>query len=113
MSDQLCKGNRGKFGCQELVVDGGVDDSGFCEKCFWPGIVEATQKYEDLVAQGYSRVQAAEHSGLNEGETHHRLGTTPITTVEQDEEAAADVQSHDVNDVLGEDEEDNDVDDPT
>lgn len=110
MSDVLCKGNRGKFGCQEIVTDGGEEDTGFCEKCYWPGIVDATQKYEELLTQGYSRVQAAEHSGLNEGERQHHLGTTPIDNVQQDNlDEDGEVAAHDVNDVLAEDDEDNDA----
>lgn len=107
MSDQLCKGNRGKFGCQEVVTDGGEEDSGFCEKCFWPGIVEATQKYEELVTGGMSRVQAAEHSGLNEGEHQKRYGTVPIENTEQDRDLDPEMHIGEENeDVLGEDEED-------
>lgn len=90
MSDQLCKGNRGRFGCQQVVTDGGEKDSGYCEKCFWPGIEEANQKYEELLQQGHSRVEAAELSGLNDGERHHRYGTTMIDTPQQDSAFTAD-----------------------
>jgi hypothetical protein len=110
MSEGLCKGNRGKFGCQEVVTDGGEEDSGFCEKCFWPGIVEATDKYAELISQGMSRTQAEEHSGLLEGERHHRFGTVPIENVQQDNaENDFEEESHDVagNHILDQDDEDN------
>jgi hypothetical protein len=96
MSEHLCKNNRGRFGCQSVVTDNGAEESGYCESCYWPGIAEANQKYEELVQEGYSRVEAAELSGLNEGERH--LGTVPITNVEQDEDDPEEEIEEDVTD---------------
>jgi hypothetical protein len=84
MSESFCKNNRGHQGCQEVVVDGGEEDSGYCEKCFWPGIAEANAKYAQLLTEGHSRVDAAELSGLNDGERHHKYGTTMIDSPQQD-----------------------------
>jgi hypothetical protein len=108
MTDEVCKNNRGKHGCQNVVVDGGVDDSGYCETCFYPGIVEKQAHYEELLQNGHSRVEAAEISGIDDrnpmqsygGEVEPdatvatsgteyevpvlRYGTVPITNVEQD-----------------------------
>jgi hypothetical protein len=110
MSEQLCRNNRGKHGCQETVTDDGEAESGYCETCYWPGIVEANEKYEELLRQGHTRVQAAEMSGLNEGQRQHHLGTTPITTVEQDEDDETEDREADITDrILTRIEEDNEA----
>ncbi len=100
MSEGLCKNNRGSNGCQETVVDGGEEDSGYCEKCYWPGIAEANKQYEELLVQGHSRIQAAELSGLNDGERHHKYGTTMIDTPEQDGNNPEEAAEAEINDRL-------------
>lgn len=108
MADELCKNNRGRHGCQNIVVDGGVDDSGYCENCYTPEIAEKNQRYEEYLQGGYNHSQAALLAGLDDvehvqvlgGEVEpdnavaqtgtefevpaHRYGTTPITTPQQD-----------------------------
>jgi hypothetical protein len=91
--DTTCKANRGKHGCQEIVMDGGVENSGFCGDCFYPTIGEDHEKFHQLMKEGYSRTQAALMSGLSDpeefAENHaHRMGTAPITSVTQDEDGA-------------------------
>jgi hypothetical protein len=76
MAEALCRNHRGRLkGCQNVVIDGGVEDSGFCEDCFYPGIVEQNQQYQDLLDHGLSRSQAADFSGLNERDPHQVVGT--------------------------------------
>jgi hypothetical protein len=90
MADAPCKRNRGRHGCQEIVTEGGVDDSGFCENCWYPTVVQDHAKYHELIAEGYSRTQAALLSGLadpeefEENKGPHKLGTAPITAVTQE-----------------------------
>jgi hypothetical protein len=89
--DTPCKANRGKHGCQEIVTDGGVEDSGFCGNCWYPTIAEDHEKFHQLIKDGYSRTQAALMSGLADPEEFaenkpHRMGTAPIASVTQDED---------------------------
>lgn len=84
MSEHICKNNRGKHGCQNIVTDDGEDESGYCEVCYYPGVVEANEQYEAFLAQGYSRTQAADLAGLNDRIPVIKYGTVPITNVNQD-----------------------------
>lgn len=36
----------------------------FCEDCYYPSIDDDWQKYEDLIAEGYTRYQAKIMAGL-------------------------------------------------
>jgi hypothetical protein len=105
MAEELCRNNRGKHGCQNLVTDGGEDNSGYCDTCFYPGIVEANEKYEALLEQGYTRSRAAELAGLNDREPEQKYGTVPITHIdpnpdEEDDEIVAGEDEAEVTDQI-------------
>jgi hypothetical protein len=127
MADEVCKNNRGRFGCHNVVTDGGVNDSGYCENCYTPETAEKNAEYERYLVEGHSHTEAALLSGLEEvqhvqvlggeiapdnviAETGtefevpaRRYGSTPITTPEQD---AAELRDHsDDDDDEGDDEE--------
>lgn len=40
-----------------------IDNSKWCDDCFYPGIDETYQEYRDLIAEGHRRIQAAVMSG--------------------------------------------------
>lgn len=61
---QLCRGRLTHRRCGESAVDGGVDGTGFCSKCYYPGCFEDYQHYRDMRDEGYSHHQAALQAGF-------------------------------------------------
>jgi hypothetical protein len=100
--DTPCKANRGKHGCQEIVTDGGVENSGFCGDCWYPTIETDLNTFHELMAAGYSRSQAGIFSGLVKPDTRE---VTAEDEDEVDEEAIQDDITSSVIDRMIEDDE--------
>ena len=62
---QRCTAFKGGVTCYAEIKDKGVEHSGFCESCFYPGIVADYALYKTCRAEGYSRKEALELSGID------------------------------------------------
>jgi len=61
---EVCHGRLFSRRCAEHAKDKGVNGSGFCEKCYYPGIEEIYQRYRDLKEEGYTTYQAQLMAGM-------------------------------------------------
>lgn len=128
MAEQLCRNNRGKHGCSNIVTDGGIEDSGFCEDCYTPELAQNNESFHQYVEEGYSRAQASLLAGLEDstptqtigGEIEpdqtvaqtgteyevpvKRYGSVPITTIQQDAAARDDSEDDEDSDEDAEEE---------
>lgn len=49
----------------DVQLDHGVNGSGFCPKCYFPGVEAAYKKYKEDRTAGASRIDAAKNNGLD------------------------------------------------
>jgi hypothetical protein len=64
VKEVACEGWRTPLGCKNVVKNGGVNGTGYCENCHRS--IEDIERYRALRKEGYSAVQAGLMAGLTD-----------------------------------------------
>lgn len=78
--DAYCKGLLERSACNSPIEHRGVEESGFCETCWYPSILNDYHEYKDLRKEGYSRNDAAAMAGIIPGPEKKRIVTYAAKT---------------------------------
>lgn len=63
-NESMCHGLKVSSSCGTPIRNGGINGSGFCEKCWYPSIEEDYETFLGYRASGMGRNEAAIQAGL-------------------------------------------------